>query len=103
MRPGATIGMAVCTALTSAAGAAVAFVAALFVCPPLLMARDVVFGSTRDAPPFRRMEPMPWLLPASAVVGACAGALLATLRLRGGTLADTSQEPASGDQRDRAS
>ena len=93
MRPGATIGMAVCIALTSCAGSAVAAVVALFACPPMLLVFDMAFRSTRDDPPFRWLEPMSWLLPAFALVGACAGVVLAWLRIRSGRLPNKTQQP----------
>jgi len=73
--------MAVCIALTACAGSAMAVVVAFVAWPPLLLVFDIAFRATRDDPPFRWLEPMYWLLPASALVGACAGAVLAWLRL----------------------
>ena len=85
--------MAVCIALTSCAGLLVAFVAALFAFPPLLLVLDMTFRSTRDDPPFRWLEPMFWLLPLSSVIGAFAGALHASRRLRRGRLPNQTQQP----------
>jgi hypothetical protein len=95
--------MTFCIALASCAGAGVAAVAALLVCPPLLVVFDIAFSAARDDPPFRWLKPMVWLLPACAVAGGCAGAILAWVRLRAGDLRNEPQAPPSREHRDRGS
>src|SRR5688572_12645006 len=95
MRLGATIGMAVCIALTSCAASLIAAVASLVFCPLLLLVFDIAFASTQDDRPFLWLETMFWLLPAFATVGACAGAFWAGVRLRNGRLPNKPMQPAS--------
>ncbi len=101
MRLGATLGMAVCIALTSVAGAGLAIVVGLFVFPLALGLLELAFSATRDDPPFRWMQPVLWLLPGAAILGAGIGAFMAWRGLREGRLARSTCEPARRDSSDR--
>lgn len=80
MRPGATLGTALCAVLCAGAGALLAVALSLFLLPPLLLAFDLLLDSTDDEP-FRWLLPMFVLLHAAALLGAGAGAAFAWRRL----------------------
>jgi hypothetical protein len=101
MRLGATLGMTVCTAFTACAGCALATVIAHVAFPPVLLAFDMAFSSTPGDPPFRWLRPMSWLVPWSAVFGACAaGAFLAWQRLHARAIGRLPNKPQEAPSRE---
>lgn len=99
MTHGANLGRILCITFTSCAGFALAFVLSIVVCPALLLLVSLFRRRPRDEPPFQWLEPMFWMMTVCAVLGACAGAIVAWRHLRAGRLSDKSQEALSRGQR----
>lgn len=99
MRPGATIGLVVCMALTGGAAAAVAAFVSMVVCPPVLLVAYAVFWSHPDDRPFLWLAPMGRLAAGFALVGACVGVARVWRHAQRGGQPEAQEPPRDGPTR----
>jgi hypothetical protein len=76
------VGTLLCVAITSCAGGLSVFVAAILVAPIAFLTVDLALDGSGDDRPFQWLTPMYWILPATALLGAFVGGVLAWKRVR---------------------